>query len=136
MNIARERISAEEPGEPGELHRLPDREPGEDLHADTEDHCSVKETLHRIVMAETMREPEKQRVAKVAQHGARSSGSAVAPAMPRYRAIGEIGEPVREQHPHDGDMPGDPAGEPAPERQTPGKGGGEGWRRVIDRPAT
>ena len=55
-----------EPGEPGELHRLPDRESGEDLHADTEDHCSVKETLHRIVMAETMREPETQRIAKVA----------------------------------------------------------------------
>jgi hypothetical protein len=48
----------------------------------------------------------------------------VAPEVPRYRAIGKIGEPVREQHPHDGDMPGDPAGEPAPERQTPGKGEG------------
>ena len=57
MDIARERISAEEPGEPGELHRLPDRESGEDLHAYTEDHCSVKEALHGIVMAETMREP-------------------------------------------------------------------------------
>jgi hypothetical protein len=66
MDIARERISAEEPGEPGELHWLPDRESSEDLHADTEDHCSVKEALHGIVMAETMREPETQRIAKVA----------------------------------------------------------------------
>ena len=39
---------------------------GEDRHADTEDHCSVKETLHGIVMAETMREPETQRIAKIA----------------------------------------------------------------------
>src|ERR1700757_518940 len=124
MDIARERISAEETGEPGELHWLPDRESGEDLHADTEDHCSVKVTLHGIVMAETMREPETQRIAKVAQQGPRSGGSEVAPEMPRYCAIGEIGEPDREQHPHDGDMQGDPAGEPAPERQTPGEGEG------------
>ena len=66
MDIARDRISAEEPGEPGELHRLPDRKSGKDLHAGTEDHCSVKETLHGIVMAETMREPETQRIAKAA----------------------------------------------------------------------
>src|SRR5580692_3658733 len=124
MDIARERISAEEPGEPDKLHWLPDRKSREDLHADTEDHCSVKETLHRIVLAETMREPETQRIAKVAQHGARSSRSEVAPEMPRYRAIGKIRKPDREQHPHDGDMPGDPAGEPAPERHTPGKGEG------------
>src|SRR6476659_5738015 len=121
MDIARERISAEETGEPGELHWLPDRESGEDLHADTEQHCSVKETLHGIVMAETMREPKTQRVTKVAQQVARSSGSEVAPEMPGYRAVDEIGEPDREQHPHDADMPGDPAGEPAPERQTPGE---------------
>src|ERR1700720_612006 len=100
MDIARERISAEEPGEPGELHRLPDRESGEDRHADTEDHCSVKEALHGIVMAEMMREPETQRIGKIVQQGARSSGSEVAPEMSRYCAIGEIGEPVREQHPH------------------------------------
>src|ERR1700747_1598878 len=114
MDIARERISAEEPGEPGELHRLPDRKSGEDLAADTEDHCVVKETWHGMVMAETMRQPETQRIAKVAQQSARSSGSEVAPEMPRYRAIGEVGEPVREQHPHDGDMPGDPAASQPP----------------------
>src|ERR1700749_2360752 len=116
MDMARDRISAEKPGEPGELHRLPDRESGEDLQADKGNHCRVEETLHRIIMAETVRKPETQRIPKIAQQGARPIGSEVAPEMPRYRAIGEIGEPVREQHPHHGNMPGDSGGEPAPER--------------------
>jgi hypothetical protein len=44
MDVACRRISAKEPGEPAELHRLPDRESSE--YGKAEDHPGVKQALH------------------------------------------------------------------------------------------
>jgi hypothetical protein len=44
MDVACRRISAKEPGEPAELHRLPDRESSE--YGKAEDHPGVKRALH------------------------------------------------------------------------------------------
>src|SRR6201981_3239502 len=50
MDVACQRISAKEPGEPAELHRLPDREPSAYGEAEAKDHRGVKQALHGIVV--------------------------------------------------------------------------------------
>ena len=66
MDVACQRISAKEPGEPAELHRLPDREPGEYGKAEAKDHRGVKQTLHGIVVTKAMRKPEAEGIRKIA----------------------------------------------------------------------
>jgi len=78
MDVACQRISAKEPGEPAELHRLPDREPSEYGKADAKDHRRVKQTLHGIVVTKAMRKPEAEGIRKIAQHGAWAGRAQVA----------------------------------------------------------
>jgi hypothetical protein len=66
MDVACQRISAKEPGEPAELHRLPDREPSEYAKAEAKDHRAVKQTLHGIVVTKAMGKPEAEGIRKIA----------------------------------------------------------------------
>ena len=66
MDVACQRISAKEPREPAELHRLPDREPSQYRKAEAKDHPGVKQTLHGIVVTKATRKPEAQGTRKIA----------------------------------------------------------------------
>ena len=55
--------------------------------------------------------------------------------MPAEEAIEQVGASIREQHPHDADVPGDPTGQPPAQGHPAGKREGQARRRVVNGPA-
>ena len=135
MDVARDAVAAEEPGEPAELHRLPQREPTRH-HADRGDQREhVKQPLHRVVDAALVVEAEGERRPQIARPGARPDRQQVAPEMPGQQPVREVKETGAGERPHRREMPQEAAAQPAAQRDGAREAEGEQRRGVVDLPA-
>src|ERR1700719_4486694 len=85
MHDTSEFVTAEEPSQLLELHRLPDAEAREDRDQDRAEHAPVEDLLPRIVFAEPVVELEAQGRPDVVQEGAGAERQKIAPEMARRK---------------------------------------------------
>ena len=93
--------AAEQRRQLGELHRFPQRQPG-DHDEDADRHnAEIENLLHGVVMRQILvREAKAQRVADGRHDLAQRQRKQLLPKPSGGDAIGEIGEPVDDEYPH------------------------------------
>ena len=104
VHYAREIEAAEQEGELLELAGL-QIEPGQHGDGAGRQHADIERLLHRVVGAEPVRQPERQRGNGVAQDGRGADRQERAPEMSRQESIGDVDEAVEREQPHAGEMP-------------------------------
>jgi hypothetical protein len=89
-----------------ELHRLPDRETGED-DEDTDQHdADVKKLLHGVVAGEVVvLETKGKRIADGRNKLVPGNGKELAPEPAADNSINQIGQPVEHHYPHSEKVP-------------------------------
>ena len=102
--------------QPGELDRLPDRQPGHDLRDAGQDDDDVEDLLHRVVDGQVfVGDLEADRLA----HGLDDLGHAdrqqPLPEAAGDEAVDQVSEAVDREHPHGGEVPEQALGGPAAE---------------------
>ena len=106
MDEARGLEAAEQRGQFGKLHRLPDREAGEHLNDADQDDADVEHALHGVVAGQiVVLEAEAQRVANIGEQRARVDRKQHAAEAAGREAVDDVGQPVERQDPHAEEMP-------------------------------
>src|SRR6476659_5340756 len=136
MHVTRGVVTAEQRGEPLQLHRLPDRQARQhDKHAD-HDHAGVEQFLHVIVLAQiVVRELASQRSPGIRDYAVRRDRQQLLAEAAGGKPKREIDQAVDHQNPHRGEMPEQRAAEPAAKRDGTRKAEVEQRRGVIDLPS-
>src|SRR3974390_1539869 len=96
----------EERNQVRELHRLPDRKTGDDLHDDDENDADIEQLLHGIVMREVgVLQAECQSLDHLGDHFARADRPQHPQETAGEQSIDEIDEAVEDEHPHGEEVP-------------------------------
>jgi hypothetical protein len=135
MHPARAFVAAHQRRQFLELHRLPDRQAGQDKRNSKQDDHEVGGLLQWVIEPQLMGDPAMQQIGEFMQDRVQGEGEETAPVVAGEDTIQHIGQAVDDQQPHRGEVPLQRSREPAAQSQVGRKGKGEQRRGVVDAPA-
>ena len=106
MNEARGLEAAEQRGQFGELHRLPDHQAGKHLNDADQDDADIEHALHGVVAGEiVVLQVKSQRIADIGDQRARIDRQQHAPETSGRQSIADVEQAVDRENPHAEEMP-------------------------------